>query len=120
MQKLLHALNDVDALVFGASYDGNKVSVKTLHKEFYAGGTAELSSERTHDLIGNCRNYKGILPCCDPPYLLKRVRIYLLVRNSIIDFSGTGVQCGHILNEATIWAATGITNSMILRQEYII
>ena len=47
------------------------------------------------------------------------MRTYLLTHNSVIDHSGAGVLCNNTLNEATIRAATGLSNSTIFRHEYI-
>ena len=45
--------------------------------------------------------------------------MFLLTHNSVIDHSGVSMHQGLILNEATIRAATGIANSAIFSQEYI-
>ena len=43
----------------------------------------------------------------------------MLAHNSVIDHSGADVLHNNILNEKTIRAATGITNSKIFGREYI-
>ena len=55
--KLIHLLGDVGVRYFGASFGGDKVSVKTSCKGFHGGVTAELSLWRTFALIKYCRNY---------------------------------------------------------------
>ena len=91
--KLLHALGDVGVQVSGASFDGDKVLVKILCKEFYESVVLELTNQCTPDLIKYCKNYNSPLPCCGPPHLLKRVRTYLLTHDSVIDHSGAGMRC---------------------------
>ena len=71
------------------------------------------------DLIKYCINYNSLLPCCDPPHLIKRVMTYLPMHESIIDHNSASVLYRNILNEAYVQAATGLTNSKIFKQEYI-
>ena len=113
--KLLYTLGDVVVLVSGASFDGDKSSVKTFCKQFYEGITAELNSERTPDLIKYCKDYKGPVPCPDPLHLLNRVRTNVLLNYSRIYHSGANVLHSNIINDSTIRKATDLTNSKIFR-----
>ena len=99
--KLIHAVCYVTMLVFGASFDGDRLSVKIFCNEFYQDVTAELNCYRTTDFVKYCDNCKGLLPCYDHQHLLKIVRTYLLAPNSVINHSDASVQCSVILNEAT-------------------
>ena len=71
------------------------------------------------DLIRYCRSYNGLLPCSNPPYLIKRVSTYLLTHDSVIDHSDADVLHNYIINEETTRTATDLTNSNIFKQEYI-
>ena len=113
--KLLYALCDVGTLVSGASFDGDKASVKSFCKEFYEGVAAELNSKRTSDLIKCCKYYEGPAPCADPLHLPKRVRPNARLNNSVVYHGRVSVLRGNILNEATIQAATDLTSRRIFR-----
>ena len=49
--RLIYTLGDVGVQVYGVSFDGDKVSVKTICKEFYTGVASKLDSQRTPDLF---------------------------------------------------------------------
>ena len=44
MRELIHVLGDVGVRVFGTTYNGDEVSVKTFRKEFYEGVSTVLNN----------------------------------------------------------------------------
>ena len=89
-------------LVSGASFDGDKSSVKTFYKELCEGITVELNSKHTLDLIKCCKNCESSVPSPETPHIIERVMTNMISNYSVIDYSGASVLHNNMINEATV------------------
>ena len=61
--------------------------------------------------------YNGFLTFCDPTHILKRVQIFILNCNNVLDFSDRVMYKTEIINAGMFRAITGITNTRVFSMD---
>ena len=78
-----------------------------------------LKSHHRMQAITVCKQFKGLLPFCDPTNLLKRVRTFLLNNRSTIDLTCRDIYGDEIVAQQLFQSITDIRNSRVFSTKHI-